>query len=84
VRQKYKADLLLEAKFQKGKYSCKIKMGTEIAECSAVEKPKTKTCSTANNRKDEQPTLEAKGTIFLLKSNVITTDLQRSPPSLPH
>jgi hypothetical protein len=42
VRQKYKADLLLEAKFQEGKYSCKIKMGTEIAECSAVEKPKTR------------------------------------------
>jgi hypothetical protein len=49
-----------------------------------AEKTKTKTDSSTNKRKDEQPTLEAKGTIFSLKSNAITTDPLRSPSSLPH
>jgi hypothetical protein len=59
-------------------------MGNEIAEHPAAEKTKTKTGSSTNNMKDEQPTLEAKGTIFPLKSNVITSDPHRSLPSLPH
>jgi hypothetical protein len=42
------------------KYSGKTKMGNEIAEHPAAEKTKTKTGSSTNNRKDEQPTLEAK------------------------
>jgi hypothetical protein len=34
--------------------------------------------------KSDERTLGVKGIIFSLKSNAITTDPQRSPPSLPH